>query len=94
MSKVNEFGKGSAKSRNVGSSMEQRRVLLDEQILHLPAAVLGCLVLGWTTLRDLDLRLVEELLLCASQWVDNGWQASFWAMGHVKGKGLDMATNP
>lgn len=73
MSEVNEFGKGSAKSRDVSSGMEQRRVLLDEQILQLPAAVLGCLVLGWTTLRDLNLRLIEKLLLCASQWVDDGW---------------------
>lgn len=66
MSEVNEFGKGSAKGRNVSSRMKQGRVLLDEQILHLPGAVLGCLVLGWTTLRDLNLRLIEELLLCAS----------------------------
>jgi hypothetical protein len=62
--------------------------------LHLPASILGCLVLGRTMLRYLNLRLVDELFLCASARINDGRQAGVWTMWHVEGESLDVTAYP
>ena len=91
MCEVDHFREGGAKGWHVCCGVEEWWVLFDEQVLHFPAAILGRLVLGWSMLWGFYLRHVDELFLCASQRVDDGWQACFWAVGHVKGKGLDVS---
>lgn len=94
MCEVDQFRERGAKGRDIGRGVEQWWILFDEQVLHLPAAILGCLVFGRSMLRCLNLRLVDELLLCASARVNDGWQTGLWAMWHVEGKGLDVTAYP
>lgn len=94
MCKIDEFGKCRHESWDVSRGMEQRWILFDKKVLHLPRAVLGCLVFCWTILGVLYLWLVVELFLFAGCWVHNWWEEGLWAMWHVEGKGLDMATYP
>ena len=67
---VDELREGGDKRRDIRRSVEERWVLLDEEILHLPASILGCLVFRRAILRVLNLRLVDKLLLFTGLWID------------------------
>lgn len=91
---VDEFGEGGNEGGDVCGCVEERGVLFDEEVLHFPGSVLGCLVFCWSVLRILDLWFVVELLFLTSHWVYDWWQESVWAVGHVEGECLDMVTYP
>jgi hypothetical protein len=92
MCEVDEFREGGDKGGDICSRVEERWVLFNEQVLHFPGSILGCLIFCWSVLRILDLWFVVELFFFASHWVHNRWQESLWAVRHVEGKCLDMAT--
>lgn len=94
VSEVDELGEGGDEGGNVCRCVEQRRVLLDEKILHLPASVLWCLVFRGAVLGVLDLGLVHELKFSSGLWVDDGRQKGLWSVRHVEGEGLDVASYP
>ena len=94
MGEIDELGKGRYKRRDVGRSMEERGVLLDEEVGHFPRAILCRLFSSCGVMRRLQLRLVEKLLLFTRLRVNDGWEEGIWSVGHMEGKRLNMATYP
>lgn len=68
--------------------------MLDKEVLHFPAPVLWCLVFGRSVLRVLYLRLVDEMLLCSSLWVNHWWQEGIGSVRHVESESLNVASYP
>jgi hypothetical protein len=91
---VNEFREGGDKGRYICRGVEEWWVLFDKKVLHLPRAILGCLILGWPVLRVLDLRLIVELLFFASHWVDDWWKEGLRAVWHMERERLYVAAYP
>lgn len=94
MGEVDELGKSRDEGRNVCRCVEKWRVLLDKEVLHLPAPVLWCFVFGRAVLRVLYLRLVDELLFCSSVWINDWRQEGIGSVGHVESERLDVASYP
>lgn len=91
---VCEVGEGGDKSRDVCGSVEERGVLLYQQVLHFPGAVFWDFGRRGAGLGGLDLGFIEELSLCAGEGVDEGWEEGIWTMGHAEGEGLDVSSYP
>lgn len=74
--------------------MEERRILLDEKVLHLPGAILGGFVFRWAVLRGLDLGLVYEFQFGSGLRVNDWREEGLGRVWHVEGKGLNVASDP
>ena len=75
---------------DVRRSMEERRVLLDEHVRHLPRSVLGLFDLADNSGRLMDLRRVDKVFLRAGHRIDKRRKDSLCRMRHVERKGPDM----
>ena len=94
VSEIDELGESRDEGGNVCRCVEQRRVLLHEKVLHLPASVLWCLVFRGAVLGVLDLGFVYELKFGSGLWVNDWRQEGLGGVRHVEGEGLDVASYP
>lgn len=88
MDEVGNGGEGANEGWDIGSGVEQRGILLDEQVGHFPAPVRGPAEARGRVARGLDVRLIDEGLFFTSDGIEEGGQKGLGAVGEGEGQGL------